>query len=157
MSNLTQERLRELLCYNPETGSFTWLRSRGNKRAGQFAGSTKIRIDGLLYYAHNLAWLFMTGILPKFLVLFEDGNRSNLKWNNLREGTFSNAMTRKKKPANNTSGFKGVSWNRQLKVYTAQISPSGKRVYLGCFKSKELAHEAYACAAVKYFGDHARP
>ena len=78
---MTQEKLKSLLDYNPETGVFTWkrrtdienLRIRNgwnSKYAGRQAGSKVktphlpyIRIAG--YLAHRLAWLYMTGEWPE--------------------------------------------------------------------------------------------
>ena len=71
IENLTPDRLRELLHYDPETGVFTWRVDRGrNKLSGLPAGSLtakgylNISIDGKEYYAHALAWMYVHGYLP---------------------------------------------------------------------------------------------
>jgi hypothetical protein len=71
-ADLTAERLRELLNYNPDTGVFTWRVNRGsNKTAGNQAGHRTsggyfcISIDGNEYHSHALAWLYVYGVLPK--------------------------------------------------------------------------------------------
>ena len=63
-SNLTAQRLRELLHYDPTTGEFTWIVSRGNQwtKPGMPAGYKDtyghmgIEIDGKRYLSHRLAW-----------------------------------------------------------------------------------------------------
>ena len=63
---LTQARLKELLDYQPDTGKFTWKINRtGFAKAGSYAGANKtggyrqIRVDGTMYAAHRLAWLYV--------------------------------------------------------------------------------------------------
>ena len=67
---LTQERLKEVLHYDPETGIFMWLVApNGRIRVGMEAGSSHdgyigIKVDRILYKAHRLAWFYMTGEWP---------------------------------------------------------------------------------------------
>ena len=71
-ATLSAERLRELLHYDPETGTFTWLRTvsrteAGNAVAGNINASTGYRIsfvDRCRFKAHRLAYLWMTGAWP---------------------------------------------------------------------------------------------
>ena len=84
MSQLTQERLKELYSYNPETGEFTHLLSWGKRKRGDVAGyvhPTKryryIRIEGKSYFAHRLAWLYVYGKWPEDQIDHIDGVRDN--------------------------------------------------------------------------------
>ena len=68
---MSLDGLKRILAYNPETGGFTWLVSKGRRvRAGSLAGSVKdngyvvIKIDGVFYKAHRLAWFMATGDWP---------------------------------------------------------------------------------------------
>jgi hypothetical protein len=59
------------------------------------------------------------------------------------------------KQKNNTSGFKGVSWNNQYSHWRARIHVSGKMIFLGSFDSAIEAAIAYDEAATKYHGEFA--
>src|SRR3990167_8503907 len=71
---LTQETLRALLHYDPESGRFTWLVNRGSRaRKGNVAGRItthsgpfyrEIIICRRVYQAHRLAFLYLTGAWP---------------------------------------------------------------------------------------------
>lgn len=60
-----------------------------------------------------------------------------------------------RKRRDNKSGFKGVSLDVSGK-WRAQIGLDGKRLYLGLFKSKKLAYNAYCEASVRLHGEHGR-
>jgi hypothetical protein len=90
---LSQDELKDQYSYNPETGIFTRLKSRGGKKSGCIAGAKdklgyiRISIDSKLYLAHRLAFLYMEGRIPISNVDHRDGNPSNNSWKNLRECT----------------------------------------------------------------------
>lgn len=167
----TQERLRELLDYDPETGVFTRKASKGNIKAGQEAGCTnprgyiQIRIDGSLYLAHRLAFVWMEGSIDRQRQVDHiDGDPSNNRWANLRLTTQSQNAANSRKPkhyrgAPTASRFKGVHRTSSKKSpWTSQIRnpDTGERVYLGCFPTEELAHEAYVSAIPYFYGEFGR-
>jgi hypothetical protein len=57
--------------------------------------------------------------------------------------------------SNNTSGFKGVSFDKESGKYSANIRDHGKQKKLGRFPTAELAARAYDRAAVEVFGEFA--
>lgn len=72
---------------------------------------------------------------------------------NLRVADRSQQQHNKRRPRNNTTGFKGVykaSWG-----YVAQLQYRGNNMYLGSRKTAEEAAELYAVAAEKYHGEFA--
>jgi hypothetical protein len=159
---LTAERLRELLEYNPETGDFIWLVATGRRvHVGDVAGSTDsggyrhIRIDGELYRAHRLVFLYMTFAFPDSDVDHRDGDRANNRWGNLRTATASQNAANSTRPATNTSGFKGVSWHKKDQKWEARIMVNSRKLHLGYFDTPEAGHQAYMAAAAKHFGEFA--
>ena len=150
---LTAARLRELLHYDPETGLFVRKVARTGKGSavGSTAGSLNsngyviIGIDGALFRAHRLAWLYMAGEWPEQHIDHIDGIRNNNRWANLRD--VSRAMNAQNQHAphsrNKSSGLAGVSWNHKCSNWKAYITVSGKRKHIGYFKDPALAHLAY--------------
>ncbi len=162
---LTQERLKELLSYDPLTGVFLWRVKLSNKNPGDVAGCKKrvyivISIDDVIYRAHHLAWLYMTGEWPNPFVDHRDLNKHNNVWTNLREATKSQNMANVGIIKSNKSGLKGVSRYRAGESYgkpwQACIGKDGKSRHLGHFATKEEAHAAYVAAAENLFGEFAR-
>ena len=159
MVAITQDRLKGVLRYDPETGLFTWLVATGRRmRVGSVAGTLnsggyiRIAVDGKIYRAHRLAFLYMTGEWPQDQVDHRDTDRTNNRWLNLRPA--SNSQNSANKRATSLSGYKGVYKNGV--GYAAQITVAGKNIYLGQFHTPEQASEAYAAAANDMHGEFAR-
>ena len=165
---LTRERLQELLTYDPETGVFAWRRiSRSNSepiRKGAVAGSVdhhhgsyrRLKIDGCRYAAARVVWLWMTGHWPTLQVDHINLDSLDNRWSNLREATPSQNKANSRAPASNTSGFKGVCWQKNQRRWQARARVGGRRVYLGLYDTPGAAHAAYACVTEASFGAFAR-
>jgi hypothetical protein len=153
MSELTQERLKELLHYNPETGIFTNLTQRGKSiKIGGVAGCkdkgyVRIEIDYKTYQAHRLAWLYAYGEFPEKFIDHMNEIRDDNRIINLRLATrqenYHNISTPNK---NNASGFRGVCWHKFSRTWRSQIRVNGKDKYLGDFDTAEQASESYLAA-----------
>jgi len=81
-----------------------------------------------------------------------NGNKLDNRKCNLRICTNAENIRNQKKKGINTSGYKGVSWHKQLGVWRAQIRVNYKAIHLGCYKTKEEAYNVYKDASDKYFG-----
>ncbi len=148
---LTQEELKSLLSYDPETGEFTWLvnkgsRARKNTKAGSLCkthGYVFIRLNKKAYRAHHLAWLYVNGVFPTLDIDHVDQQRHNNKLKNLREVTRSVNNY-------NTNKRKGYCFSKQKNLYRSYIVVDGKQKHLGYFTTEEQAKEAYEREKQKY-------
>ena len=148
MSEITQAYLRELLDYDQSSGLFSWKVKRIGVKAGRPAGCVckhrgvvVVGIDGRLYLAHRLAWMWMVGEWPE-VIDHIDGNPANNRFANLRSVSQAVNMQNRRRPAkHNKLGVLGVrEANGRFK---AELKHQGKRFYVGRFDRKEAAHAAY--------------
>jgi hypothetical protein len=150
---LTQKELKELLHYDPNTGIFTWCINKRGCKIGNIAGYCDpknyiiIGINGKLYGAHRLAWLYVYGIWPKDQIDHIDGNPNNNRISNLRECDNRGNQQNKTKQKNNKSGYLGVYFYRNK--WVAQIKHQKKVYHLGRYNTPEEAHDAYLRAKAK--------
>lgn len=163
----TQEQLSEILRYYPKTGKFYELRGK-KKLLGNEIGNIQyknrdllkeprlvITVDGVKYYAHRLAWVIMTGVEPVALVDHKNGNPLDNRWTNLRAATHGQNNSNRKKTKANTTGYKGVSLDKQGFI-RASITYNKKTYYLGRYDTMKEAHAAYSEAAIALHGEFAR-
>lgn len=161
-SALTQERLQELLNYNPLTGLFTWKVNRKQVKIGDIAGTVmsngyvRIKVDNVKYKAHRLVFLFELGYIPDSDVDHIDGDRKNNRRTNLRLCTKGENNCNTKLRKDNSTGVKGVTIHRPSGKYKARVSVNGKQIYLGLYEDLELAELVATEARAKYHGRFAR-
>jgi len=162
---LTQTRLRELLDYDPETGVFRrrksarrgWTgRQAGYLKPGKEGGYTVIQVDGELFRASRLAWLYMTGKWPDADIDHIDLNRSNDCWSNLRIATRGQNMANAGIRKDNTSGYRGVTWDADHGMWRAQVALNKRQYYCGLFATPEEAAVARDAKAALLHGAFVR-
>lgn len=85
-----------------------------------------------------------------------NGNKLDNRKANLRKCDQSGNLANTSMPRTNTTGFKGVSWDKARGKFVAQIKVRGKHIHLGRFADKTAAARAYDRAARQWFGDFAR-
>lgn len=158
---ISREQVANLLDYNPDLGIFIWKQGNYAKLpAGYFSklGRRRIRILGKVFLGSRLAWLLYYGEWPEKTVDHIDGNRRNDRIVNLRLASESEQQWNKGINRNNTSGIKGVSFNKRrneagLLPWEVYITVYYKRIHVGFFNNLEDAVKARQKAAMIYHGD----
>lgn len=160
--NISHQRVRDLLDYDEETGVFTWRQRVGNVAAGTRAGSIlscnrrQLEVDGISIKTSRLAWFYVTGEWPSRNLDHKDCNSLNDAFQNLRECSQTQNQGNRRRPSNNSSGYKGVHYCNTNKTYLARVRFKGKCFCLGSFDDPEKAHAAYVAKARELFGEFAR-
>lgn len=85
-----------------------------------------------------------------------NGNILDNRRENLRICTNAENIRNQKRNITNTSGYKGVSWNKRYGKWVAFICFNGKNKNLGSFSTAEQAHKTYCEASSKYHGEFGR-
>lgn len=160
-NDLTAEYVRSLLDYDPESGVLTWkaaLYRRTDivgKQAGWRGSDGRIRlsVNHHQYLAHRVIWLMVTGAWPPEEVDHRDRDPSNNRWPNLRLASSSQNQANHGLQSNNTSGFRGVSFNKRTGLYVAYVFYNNKSQYLGYFHSAEAAYAARRVRAKELHGE----
>jgi len=161
---LTQEELKKILDYDPETGVFTWKKhpsKAARVKEGEVAGWVdskgyiSIRVLDKTYKAHRLAFLWMEGYTPEHDVDHINRDRSDNRWVNLRHASRACNMQNKETYKNNSSGIPGVTYVKREKKFKARITVAGKTCSLGNYCDKieaafarltaELDHPEWSC------------
>lgn len=160
---LTAERLRQALDYSPETGFFCWrerlsCRIRIGDVAGCIAsdGYVRIRIDGVSYLGHRLAWLYVQGQWPAEQIDHVNGIKSDNRLRNLRPCSCIENAHNAPCHADNGVGLKGVTIERRTGRFFARICVNRRTIHLGTFSTTKEAAQAYDTAARHLHGEFAR-
>lgn len=155
--------LKAMLNYDPETGVFTRAKSTSaNAKKGSVAGYRsqrgylRVTVCNKKYLGHRLAWYYMTGEDPGDMEVDHiNRDTTDNRFCNLRlisqQGNSINCSMR----SHNTSGVRGVYWDKQMNKWGAQIRNQGKKIHLGYHVELEDAKCAYDKAALEIHGQYA--
>jgi hypothetical protein len=170
----TASLLHELLTYDPNTGDFIW-KERTSKHftptphrtaewlcrwwntrfANVQAGSLDphqyvlIRINGIDYRAHRVAWVMTYGVEPKYIDHI-NGVCNDNRIENLRSVTSEDNTKNAKRRCDNQSGVTGVSYFRPKNTWRARINYKNATITLGYYRTKEEAIAARKAAETLY-------
>lgn len=153
---ITQDNLKSILHYNPETGVFTRLKNSRrsdllNKPAGSInKGYVMIKINRVRYSAHRLAWLYMTGALPSSHVDHINHVRNDNRFTNLRLVDSTDNNRNQSFQPRNSSGITGVVWDKNNNKWIAKVTVNNKTINLGRYADKQEAAKARKEAEIKY-------
>lgn len=141
---LNQKVLKCLLHYDPETGLFMRYTWQGAKPCGckDSQGYIRLGVSNKVYYAHRLAWLYMTGNWPLKEIDHKNRIRSDNRWNNLQEASRLTNEHNKERPW----AIPYISY--QAKAWVVRI---GRKKYVGRFVCLGEALRARA-RAIKELG-----
>ena len=128
-----------------------------------------VRKDGQTFYAARSAskangnkpgviilHRVITGVAKHLQVDHIDGDGLNNRRSNLRLSTQAENTRNAKRRSDNASGFKGVSWRKDISKWRADIAFNKKQINLGYFDCPKEAHAAYCAASEKYHGEFGR-
>jgi hypothetical protein len=153
---LTRQRLHDLFTYSDGVLLNKTVR-RSHIKVGSPAGHQtqrgyiNIRVDGRVYKAHRLIFLFHHGLMPD-LIDHIDCDRTNNRIENLRACSKSqNGMNR--------AGSYGNAASRNVykrgNKFQVHMKREGKPHYVGTFNSLDEANAAAVVARAQLFGEFA--
>ncbi len=152
---LTQERVKELFDY--KDGRLYWRVCVGRSVVAALVGQKQnrgylaVNIGYKKYLVHRIIFLWHHGYFPKELDHI-DGNRSNHNIENLRPSTSSENNYNMGMRSDNTSGVKGVSWNKARRKWHAYVAINRRRVFSVYYDTLTQAEQAVKVARIKHHG-----
>ena len=158
---LTQERLKELLVYNPDTGLFHWRINYGRMFSGHVAGYIgtrgywQIMVHHRLCLAHRLAWLYVYGDYPPRGLEIDHINREKTdnRLSNLRLATPSDNVCNTVRQ--NPTGYAGAILEKATGRYRVRVAKNRNRRSYGTYDTAEEAHRVYVMAIQEMHGEFA--
>ena len=156
---LTQEKARDLFDYKDG-----WLYWKNNNKAKKIKGKKAgyldkygyvgVRKDGKFYMAHRLIYLWHHGFMPKQIDHI-NGIKSDNRIENLRPCTTSQNHFNIKKIETNTSGYKNVTWHKNVKKWQVGFCINGVYKHFGTYFDIEVANFVAEAMRYKYHGQFA--
>ena len=168
--------LRQLLRYDPETGSLfyrtapewlfragpklsaskrcsKWNKRNAGKRAFNIAHPVGYRCGNLIgkrIYAHRIAWAVFHGEWPAYEVDHINGDRADNRICNLRSVTRAVNTRNRFMTSQNTSGYCGVAWRKDIGKWRASIGVNGKTKHIGVYDNLADALSARREAEIEH-------
>lgn len=140
------DRIKQLLSYDKDTGVFMRKIPVRNCPAGvpleckDGSGAIRIMLDGVRFLAHRLAWVYVHDEWPEDEIDHKNLNRADNRISNLRKADRSQNQRNIPMISSNTSGHKGVSWEKSSGRWKACVQHRG-RIHIQYFSEKDDAAE----------------
>lgn len=150
---------RDLKWFKDGRSQSIWNARYAGKEAFTATGNHGYKIGRVLnkgYLAHRVIIAIIFGDWPQHMVDHIDGDRTNNKINNLRQSSPSENAANRGIQSNNSSGVKGIFWNKRRSKWQAAISFNGSKKHLGTFDTIDSAKSTYISASLSVHGEFAR-
>ena len=154
---ITVEEAKTFFKYDRNSGElFQFDGTRFEKTGTVCGGYNRVSYKGRGYQATYIIWLIVHGYAPKGIIEHADLDKLNDRLVNLREATETQNRANTRKPRSNTSGYKGVHWNKNTNKWVARIGYRHETINLGAFTDIKEVKKAYDARAKYLFGKFAR-
>lgn len=148
---LTQDRVKTLLTYDPDTGFLTWRKTGKRAGAQHYSGYRNVFVDGRCYIEHRVIWLYVHGEWPAYDIDHINRQRNDNRLANLRLTSRAENCQNQPVRKTNKSGKTGVYFHRVSKKWAAVISVDKRQLHLGTFNNCDEALAARRDAETKYY------
>ena len=105
---------------------------------------------------HHLVWFLTKGYWPTLQIDHINGIKTDNRIENLRQVTNKQNSWNQTSVKGTSSVYKGVTWNKRLRKWNAQIKVNGKLIHLGTFDKEWEAAWDYNMKAIELFGEFAK-
>lgn len=148
--------------FSYSNGNLFWkVPSTRSVKVGQKAGSLdshgylRVVLFGKRMFVHRIIWVLKTGKQLSSNIEIDHINNNPLdnRFENLRLATRSENQQNKLISKNNSSGVKGVSWDKLRKKWQAHSNLNGRKIGLGRFSNIADAEKAVMNFRTKNHGE----
>lgn len=157
---ITQETLQGI--FEDAGRTLRWKKTKYKSRIGtditcqDGRGYLTVKIGNKQYNVHRLIWVLRHGDIPDGMQIDHiDGDKTNNSPDNLRLASENQNKWNRRMSRNNTSGVKGVTWNKSEGKWQGTVYFMGKGVYVGLFDALEAAADAVKATRARLHGEFA--
>ena len=108
-----------------------------------------------IYRAHRIIWFLVKGEQPPENLDHINNDKTDNRIENLRVATTAQNAHNERTPINNTSGVKGILWDKQTSKWRGQVKANGKKHCAGRYADIKDAENAVRELREKLHGEYA--
>lgn len=135
---LSQKILHVLFIYDTQTGRLSWVDGLGKSKTYKGpigykvkGGYLRVCIFSTMYLVEKLVWLYHKGYYPEKILDHLNGIPDDNRIENLREASSGENARNHSLHKNNSSGVRGIRFNKKDNIWIVSISCHKKVYYLG--------------------------